>query len=447
MEDLLKEFLTETNENLDLVDVELVRFESEPDNAEILANIFRLVHTIKGTCGFLGLPRLEALAHAAESLMGRFRSGMPVTTEAVSIVLASIDRIKEILVTLERTRNEPAGGDQDLIASLERVSRGDPAASEADRVVGTLIPQAVERPLRPDEVSLDELERAFREAPGPEPKPASAAERRAGADRRAAEEHDEPGAKTQTIRVQVETLEHLMTLVSELVLTRNQLLDLIRRHENTEFKAPLQRLSSVTADLQEEVMKTRMQPIGNAWAKLPRLVRDLAADLGKEIQLERVGTDTELDRQVLELIRDPLTHMVRNSCDHGIEPPAERRAAGKPEAGTIRISAFHEGGQIVIEIADDGRGLDIGKIRARATRLGLVSETEAEKLSEAQLHKFIFAPGFSTAAAITSVSGRGVGMDVVKNNIDQIGGIIDLASKPGQGTTFTIRIPLTLAIV
>jgi two-component system chemotaxis sensor kinase CheA len=447
MEDLLKEFLTETNENLDLVDVELVRFENEPANAEILANIFRLVHTIKGTCGFLGLPRLEALAHAAENLMGRFRSGMPVTTEAVSVILATIDRIKEILVTLDRTRNEPSGGDEDLIASLERMSRADAEAPALARAFGTLVEQSLERPLRPDEVPLDDLERAFREAPGPEPQPAAAPERRTGADRRAADERDDAGAKTQTIRVQVETLEHLMTLVSELVLTRNQLLDLVRRHENSEFKAPLQRLSSVTADLQDEVMKTRMQPIGNAWAKLPRLVRDLAADLGKQIHLERAGTDTELDRQVLELIRDPLTHMVRNSCDHGIEPPAERLAAGKPEMGTIRISAFHEGGQIVIEIADDGRGLDFDRIRSRAVRLGLASAADAEKLGEAQLQKFIFAPGFSTAASVTSVSGRGVGMDVVKNNIDQIGGTIDLASKPGQGTTFTIRIPLTLAIV
>ena len=238
-----------------------------------------------------------------------------------------------------------------------------------------------------------------------------------------------------------------MTLVSELVLTRNQLLDIVRRQEDSEFKAPLQRLSSVTADLQENVMKTRMQPVGAAWAKLPRVVRDLAAEFGKDIRLERTGAATELDRQVLDLIRDPLTHMVRNSCDHGIETPAERSKAGKPEMGTIRLSAFHEGGQIVIEIADDGRGLNPEKIRARALKLGLVSEAEAEKLGEHQLQKFIFAPGFSTAAAVTSVSGRGVGLDVVKNNIDQIGGTIDLKSHPGRGTTFTIRIPLTLAIV
>jgi two-component system chemotaxis sensor kinase CheA len=440
MEDLLKEFLTETYENLDVVDVELVRFEAEPDNAEILGNIFRLVHTIKGTCGFLGLPRLEKLAHAAEGLMGRFRDGMPVTGGSVSLVLAAIDRIKLILAELERARSEPPGTDDDLIRKIERVTASVPAAAE--RAVGTLVEQSLERPLMPDEVPLDELERAFREAPGPD----SSEERRKGNDRRTGDER-EGDIKVQTIRVQVETLEQLMTLVSELVLTRNQLLDLVRRHQNSEFQAPLQRLSSVTADLQESVMKTRMQPIGTAWAKLPRLVRDLSAELGKQIRVERAGTDTELDRQVLELIKDPLTHMVRNSCDHGIEPPEERRAAGKPEVGTIRLSAFHEGGQVVIQIADDGRGLDPAGIAARAVRLGLVSEADVKALSEAQVLKFIFAPGFSTAAAVTSVSGRGVGMDVVKRNIDQIGGTVELTSQPGRGATFTIKIPLTLAII
>ena len=446
MEDLLKEFLTETNENLDLVDVELVRFETEPDNAEILANIFRLVHTIKGTCGFLGLPRLEALAHAAENLMGKFRDGMPVTTDAVSLVLSTIDRIKEILVALERTESEPGGGDEDLIHALARVSHADTAKAAAPRSTGAPAGQTLERELRTDEVSLDELERVFRETPGPDPV-APTPDRRTAADRRDSDEHEAAGARKATIRVPVDTLEQLMTLVSELVLTRNQLLDIVRRQEDSEFKAPLQRLSSVTADLQENVMKTRMQPVGAAWAKLPRVVRDLAAEFGKDIRLERTGAATELDRQVLDLIRDPLTHMVRNSCDHGIETPAERSKAGKPEMGTIRLSAFHEGGQIVIEIADDGRGLNPEKIRARALKLGLVSEAEAEKLGEHQLQKFIFAPGFSTAAAVTSVSGRGVGLDVVKNNIDQIGGTIDLKSHPGRGTTFTIRIPLTLAIV
>ena len=231
------------------------------------------------------------------------------------------------------------------------------------------------------------------------------------------------------------------------MLTRNQLLEISRRNEDTEFKVPLQRLSNVTAELQEGVMKTRMQPIGNAWQKLPRIVRDLSSELHKQIELEMHGADTELDRQVLDLIKDPLTHMVRNSADHGLETPAERAAAGKPEQGTIRLSAYHEGGHIIICIADNGRGLNTEKIKAKAVANGLVSEAELEKMTEAQIHKFIFAPGFSTAAAVTSVSGRGVGMDVVRTNIDQIGGTIDIKSVAGEGSSVTIKIPLTLAIV
>src|SRR5581483_1223430 len=452
MDDLLREFLTETNESLGVVDVELVRFEQEPNNASILANIFRLVHTIKGTCGFLGLPRLEALAHAAETLMGKFRDGMPVTADAVTLILFTIDRIKEILDELERHHKEPGGSDDDLIGRLQRMAQNETAGLplHLPGTVGTLVPQTLERPLRPGEVSLDELERAFRETPGPVPTAGAkeaAVKPPPGGLAKSEEEKSEPRITGQTIRVNVDALEQLMTMVSELVLTRNQLLEIGRRHEDSEFKVPLQRLSSVTAELQEGVMKTRMQPVGNAWQKLPRLVRDLAHELGKQIDLEMQGADTELDRQVLDLIKDPLTHMVRNSADHGLESPAERRAAGKPDKGIIRLSAFHEGGYIVIEVADDGRGLCTEKIRSKAIATGLVTEIDAEKMSDAQIQKFIFSPGFTTAANITNVSGRGVGMDVVRNNIDQIGGMIDVKSIAGKGTSFTIKIPLTLAIV
>ncbi|MGJ5033825.1 chemotaxis protein CheA, partial [Bradyrhizobium sp. HKCCYLRH3059] len=490
MDDLLREFLTETSESLDTVDNQLVRFEQEPNNAKILDNIFRLVHTIKGTCGFLGLPRLEALAHAAETLMGKFRDGMPVTGEAVTLILTTIDRIKDILGQLEANEAEPEGEDRDLISELEAmVERGMaamaageaapplvPAAPPAPTVThGSLIDQTLERPLRPGEVSLDELERAFRETAielppahekAPEPKAAAPApvakagpakaEAEAKAEPKKAarpkvnadgEVHENDKVANQSIRVNVDTLEHLMTMVSELVLTRNQLLEIARRNEDTEFKVPLQRLSNVTAELQEGVMKTRMQPIGNAWQKLPRIVRDLATELGKQIELEMHGADTELDRQVLDLIKDPLTHMVRNSADHGLETMAERAAAGKAEQGTIRLSAYHEGGHIIICIADNGRGLNTERIKAKALANGLVTEAELEKMTEAQIHKFIFEPGFSTAAAVTSVSGRGVGMDVVRTNIDQIGGTIDIKSVLGEGTSVTIKIPLTLAIV
>ena len=470
MDDLLREFVTETNESLDVVDVELVRFEQDPNNAKILDNIFRLVHTIKGTCGFLNLPRLEALAHAAETLMGKFRDGQSVTSEAVTLVLATIDRIKMILGSLDREQCEPEGTDDDLIGELHHMVAKLTArpvvklkVGEPEVTVGTLVPQVLERPLFPGEVSLDELERVFRETPAdprPAPKPEvvkseSIKPEAAKTDTAkpvmgklaATEVFDDGGKNGQSIRVTVDTLEHLMTMVSELVLTRNQLLEIVRRHEDSEFKTPLQRLSNVTAELQEGVMKTRMQPIGNAWQKFPRIVRDLSNELGKQIDLEMVGAETELDRQVLDLIKDPLTHMVRNSADHGLESPEQRRIAGKPPNGRIRLSAYHEGGHIIIQVADDGRGLDTERIKANAVAQGLVAEADVEKLSESQIHKFIFAAGFSTAATVTNVSGRGVGMDVVRNNIDQIGGTIDVKSVAGVGLSFTIKIPLTLAIV
>ena len=262
------------------------------------------------------------------------------------------------------------------------------------------------------------------------------------------DERTDSKVANQSIRVHVDTLEHLMTMVSELVLTRNQLLDIGRRHEDSEFKAPLQRLSNVTAELQEGVMKTRMQPIGNAWQKLPRIVRDLSAELGKQIELEMHGAETELDRQVLELIKDPLTHMVRNSADHGLEMPAERRAAGKPEKGTIRLAACHEGGHIIIEVSDDGRGLDTARIKAQGDRQRpRVRGRSRQDVGGADPEVHLHARASRPPTKVTSVSGRGVGMDVVRANIDQIGGTIDVKSVHGQGTSFTIKIPLTLAIV
>ncbi|MBL8705652.1 MAG: chemotaxis protein CheW [Rhodospirillales bacterium] len=263
----------------------------------------------------------------------------------------------------------------------------------------------------------------------------------------AVEQAKESTVAGQSIRVHVDVLENLMTMVSELVLTRNQLLQILRSQQESEFAAPLQRLSQVTSELQEGVMKTRMQPIGNAWAKLPRIVRDLSVELHKKIDLQMHGAETELDRQVLELIRDPLTHMVRNSGDHGIEMPADRLAAGKPETGTINLNAYHEGGHIIIEIADDGRGLNVERIKAKALSSGLTTESELDAMPEQQIYQFIFKAGFSTAAQVTAVSGRGVGMDVVRTNIEKIGGTVELRSREGKGTTFVIKIPLTLAIV
>ncbi|MBZ8131814.1 chemotaxis protein CheW [Afifella sp. IM 167] len=486
MDELLREFLTETNESLDVADAELVKFEREPNNAGILNNIFRLVHTIKGTCGFIGLPRLATLAHAAETLMDKFRQGMPVTPQAVSLVLQTIDRIKEILQKLEASEGkEPEGSDSDLISLLEAMAAGGGAApAEPQVTAGTLVPQVLERPLLPGEVPLDELERAFRETeveievakpakakgrgkkasveevpaeakavvePAPsEPvkgAPAKSEPAKPAEEAAAASSSSANNLSNQSIRVNLGVLEHLMTMVSELVLTRNQLMEIARRQEDSDFKISLQRLSTVTAELQEGVMRTRMQPIGHAWQKLPRIVRDLAQDLGKHIELEMIGADTELDRQVLDLIKDPLTHMVRNSADHGLEGPDDRRAAGKSEKGNIRLSAFHEGGHIIIEITDDGRGLNTDRIREKALENHLATEAELAKMTDAQIHRFVFHAGFSTAEKVTNVSGRGVGMDVVRSNIELIGGNVDVRSQQGKGSTFVIKIPLTLAIV
>ena len=440
MDDLLADFLTETNESLAELDVALLTLERTPDDAETLGFIFRLVHTIKGTCGFLGLPRLERVAHAGENVLGKLRDRtLTVTPDIVTQVLAGIDQIKAIVAHLSTSGAEPPGDDTELIAALNRIASQDTAAvrkapAASAPVAASPEPEPVVEPpvLLPSEIIA-----SAEPSPGPVAVQAQApAPGPAGAP-----------ANTQTIRVTVDVLEDLMTLVSELVLTRNQLLQLARNQENSGFTVPLQRLSHITSDLQEGVMKTRMQPIGNAWNKLPRLVRDLSHEMGKKIELTMLGAETELDRQVLELIKDPLTHMVRNSGDHGLETPAERRAAGKPETGTIVLNAYHEGGYIILEISDDGRGLSVERIRAKALSNGLATEAELAAMTDSQIQRFIFRAGLSTAATISAVSGRGVGMDVVKTNIEKIGGTIELKSTPGQGTMFTVKIPLTLAIV
>jgi two-component system chemotaxis sensor kinase CheA len=425
MDDLLSDFLTETHEGLSAVDEALLRLERAPDDAPTLAEVFRQVHTIKGTCGFLGLSRLEKVAHAGETILGLYRDGsLKVTPEGITLIFTAVDAIRQIVVGLEQNGQEPEGDDSAVIAALDAAARG-------------------------ESVTLPKAPEVKAEAPV-EAAPVAAAAPPAGpraTEAQAEAVQTESAAAQQTIRVSVEVLEDLMTLVSELVLTRNQLMQLARVSSDSQISVPLQRLSHITSELQEGVMKTRMQPIGNAWAKLPRLVRDLANELGKKIDLEMRGADTELDRQVLELIKDPLTHMVRNSGDHGLEKPADRRAAGKPETGRILLNAYHQGGHIIIEIGDDGRGLPVDKIRAKVLAQGLATEAELAQMNEHDVLRFIFRPGFSTAQQITSVSGRGVGMDVVKTNIERIGGTIELRSKEGRGTTFTIKIPLTLAIV
>jgi two-component system chemotaxis sensor kinase CheA len=483
MDDLISEFVTECTESLGLLDQEMVRFEQNPNDAGILSNIFRVMHTIKGTCGFLGLGRLEKVAHAGEDVLGKFRDGaLPVTSEAVSLILVCLDQIRTLIEALAETGAEPEGDDSAIIADLRAMAEGKapttftasapapaaPAAAAAAPasefpVAAELLEEcaaaeAAEDPGFP--VAAELLEEcaaaeqqvvvaapAPKAAPAPVAKAPSAPVAKAPAPQAEARESSGGAQGNQSIRVGVDVLENLMTLVSEMVLTRNQLLQLARAHENSPFVESVQRLSRVTSELQEGVMKTRMQPIGNAWNKLPRIVRDLANELGKKIDLVMSGEETELDRQVLELIKDPLTHMVRNSADHGLERPEDRAANGKGEIGTIKLSAFHEGGHIIIEIADDGRGLNAEKIKAKIIEKNLATPEELERMSEADIQAFIMKPGFSTAEKITNVSGRGVGMDVVRSNIEKIGGTIQFVSTLGKGSTFTIKIPLTLAIV
>jgi two-component system chemotaxis sensor kinase CheA len=477
MDDLLKDFVVETSEHLDIVDAELVRFERDPNNSATLALIFRLVHTIKGTCGFLGLPRLEHLAHAGEDVISGFRDGKPVTAPAVTMILKTIDRIKSIIAELERSGTEPEGDDEDLVEALHALANGETPAIAIEPIAE--IPaapvkksgpyQELERPLRDDEVALDELERAFRDAPGPEPvefvepvaaarpeakpvaKPAAPkvtapkAEKAAGEEGEA-EQNNGNSMSKQSVRVAVGTLDRLMTMVSELVLTRNQLLEIARQRDDADFKSPLQRLSHITAELQDGVMQTRMQPIGSAWTKLSRVVRDLSEELGKKIELIQNGAETEIDRQLLEMIKDPLLHMVRNAADHGLEMPDERLAAGKPAHGTIHLRAAQESGYIIVEVSDDGRGIDVERVKAKAIRNGLTTESDIARLSDEQVLRFVMEPGFSTAAAVTNISGRGVGLDVVRSHVEQVGGVVDLRSRAGRGLSVTIKLPLTLAI-
>ncbi len=496
MDDLIGEFITETSESLAVLDLELVKLEQNPNDQGILSNIFRLVHTIKGTCGFLGLPRLESVAHAGENVLGKIRDGeIVVTQDAVSIVLEAIDRIKNLIEYLSENGSEPEGEDKEIIARLNQFAETGgvagaapppppkPADMEEPRLDGMFSPDELKVVSSTSDATMDELERAFANAtatieggmdftrapdtfmlsdaeaaPAPTPTPAAPAVKPVISEQ-AKEKAIKQGLETdtkdkdtsnvanQSIRVNLDVLENLMQMVGELVLTRNQLLQVVRHRDDRELKAPLQQLSQITSELQESVMKTRMQPIGNAWSKFPRLIRDLSHEVGKKIDLKMIGEATELDRQLLEMIKDPLTHMVRNSCDHGLERPEDRIAAGKPPTGTVTLSAFHEGGHIIIEISDDGRGLNIDRIKQKIVEKDLATDNELEQMSDEQIMQFIFKAGFSTAEKVTSVSGRGVGMDVVRTNIEKIGGTVSLSSAMGKGSTFHIKIPLTLAIV
>lgn len=455
MDELFGEFLTETTESIAALDNDLVSLEQQPDNPELLSRIFRTMHTIKGTCGFIGLPRLEKVAHAGENVLGKIRDGeLVVSGDIITVILECLDRIKEIVECLEKNACEPEGDDVPLIDALNYAATGGlgkPQESQ-EEAHEDAIEDACEDEEEVEDAPLQVAEPKAGAPKAVTPKAAPVASKAVPAAPRApaAAQSSSDAANSvanQSIRVSVDLLENLMTMVSELVLTRNQLLQLLRDTEDSEFSVPLQRLNHVTSELQDGVMKTRMQPIGNAWSKLPRLVRDLSVELGKKIDLVMIGEDTELDRQVLELIKDPLTHMVRNSADHGIESIHDRVSNGKSDTGTITLKAYHEGGHINISISDDGKGLNLDAIRNKAVESGILRREELDNMSDREVRHLIFRAGFSTAQAVTSVSGRGVGMDVVRTNIEKIGGTIDLMSTPGKGTQFIIKIPLTLAIV
>jgi two-component system, chemotaxis family, sensor kinase CheA len=471
-DDIVREFLVESSENLDLLDRELINLEKDPGNRATLASIFRTIHTIKGTCGFLGFTKLESVAHVGENLLSKLRDGeLALNPEMTTALLAMVDAIRQMLASVEAIGNEGERNDQELIRTLTRLLQGSaapptteaktepktetpapPATAEAPSAPVTPAPVAASPVLPVEPAAAVAAPPVADTAPKAEAKPEQHAEHVADhgpapAADSGAQSQSRTAASESSIRVDVTLLDKLMNLVGELVLARNQILQFSNATEDAGLLAPSQRLNLITTELQEGVMKTRMQPIGNIWSKFPRTVRDVATMCGKQVRIEMEGKETELDKTIVEAIKDPLTHIVRNSVDHGIEKPERRVAVGKPAEGRLLLRAYHEGGQVIIEISDDGGGLDGDRIRRKAVEKGLITPEQAARMGEREGVNLIFLPGFSTAEKVTNVSGRGVGMDVVKTNIEKIGGTVDVQSKPGTGTTVRMKIPLTLAII
>jgi two-component system, chemotaxis family, sensor kinase CheA len=391
MDDLLQEFVAETRETLEALAGEIVAWEADPADRARLDAIFRFVHTVKGSCGFLDLPRLARLSHAAEDVLASVRDGDRTPDLAlVNAVLAIVDRIAEVVEAIDSGTALDDSADDLLVAALAEDAV---PASHASSSTGT---RAVSR----------------------------------------------------SVRLSVELLDRMMSGMSDLVLARNELARRLRDEgADPAVEASLERLSQTLADMRDTVTRTRMQKIDALFAAIPRMVRDTATELGKHVQLQVAGSDVELDREMIELMRDPLVHIIRNAVDHGLEDAADRRRAGKPEAGRLFVSARQSGNQILIEIADDGRGIDVGRLVAKAVQQKLHSEAEIARMTEGEKLDLIFAAGLSSRDVVTAVSGRGVGMDVVRANIEQIGGRIALANRPGQGLTIVIHVPLTLSII
>jgi len=446
--EFIAEFLIESSENLDQLDKDLLALEADPADPQRLASVFRTVHTIKGNSGFFGFSKLGAIAHSGEHLLGKLRDGKLALDDRLAAVLyAMVDAIRGILQSIEATGNEGDQDYRDLSRTLAAVAeQPQAAATEASPVrpaapPAPLSPEPQASPASPSaaETPAELPAPSAVESPPPAPPPPAA--------------HPAPqaaapptvAAAETTVRVDVDLLASILDLVGELVLARNQLRSI--DSDDPAVQACGQRINAVTNALQETAVKTRLQPVEHVFSRFPRTVRDLAVSCGKEVQLVIDGADTELDRSLIESIRDPLTHLIRNSVDHGIEPPDDRLRAGKPRAGRLSLRAFNESGRVTIEVSDDGAGIAFEKVREKAVARGLVSAAEAAAMAADRVLQFIFEPGFSTAAQVTSVSGRGVGMDVVRTNIEAIGGTVDIQSTPGVGTTVRVHVPLTLAIM
>ena len=503
MKEIMEDFLIEAFELIEQIDHDLVELEANPEDLELLNRIFRVAHTVKGSSSFLNFDVLTELTHHMEDVLNKARKGeLKITPDIMDVVLESVDMMKGLLESIRDNGSDAAAGIdiKNICASLTQISEGE-APSVAPEAPVTPAPEPVKEPepaapaeeaapevsdaelskLSDSEVeaeierllkvrkaedqarraskgiapkSPEEIAPAASAAPAPAPKPAPSRER--DADKKVpAASSNSAVAQEQTIRVEVKRLDHLMNLIGELVLGKNRLLkiydDVEERYEGEKFLEELNQvvssLSLVTTDIQLAVMKTRMLPIAKVFNKFPRMIRDLSRDLGKQIDLEISGEETELDKSIVEEIGDPLVHIIRNSCDHGIEDPETRKAMGKPEKGLVQLKAYNEGNHIVVEIVDDGKGLDADMLKAKSIEKGIITEREADAMSEKEAFGLIFKPGFSTAAKVTNVSGRGVGMDVVKTNIEKLNGIIDIESEVGKGTVMKLKIPLTLAII
>ncbi|MGZ4814261.1 MAG: chemotaxis protein CheA [Terriglobales bacterium] len=453
MDDIIKEFLVESNDNLDQLDSGLVELEKDPYSQELLGSIFRAIHTVKGTSGVLGFPKLEAVAHAGENLLSKLRDGkLHLNLEITSGLLKMVDAIREILQRIENTGAEGDGNYtavSELLNSLleAELAKAEKTSETQSKLLGEILTEKLNVP-------QDAIDSALAQQAAGDPRKIGEilveqghVASRAVLDALKTQAEAAPQLSASSIRVDVNLLDKLMNLVGELVLARNQILQFTSTLKESAFLGTAQRLNLITTELQEGVMKTRMQPIGSVWHKFPRVVRDLSVQFGKQVRIEMEGSETELDKTIIEAIKDPLTHIIRNAIDHGIELPRERTAAGKAAEGRVSLRAFHEGGQVNIEVADDGGGIHLERLKQKAIERGQITPEQAARMSERESLNLVFLPGLSTAAKVTNVSGRGVGMDVVKTNIEKIGGTVDVHSVEAEGTTLKIKIPLTLAII